>query len=510
METFRLDSLPLELVALVLDYLSSEELISCLHVSSSWREVVSSFRGLWARRCVHDGLPDPLLQNEDPLISFLSARRQRNYLKACKHRVYQDVRKSDSSATEDSLLPLQVVYAGNGVVVTALFRDRQKTPQAPAAPGRLGTGASFTPYKELKQRFQFECILIDRLSETSVGSTEMVRVGLEDKWKWPVLTKAIAGDDRSWVILRVKQTWIETVWYKIFLPLGGSSSASPMHPPEFSSEHHPSTPYDASCCRSCSTVALVKNKLSMRPPWEFGVDLLRLSRHQQVNQHIVPILHYDQMRLSSDVHTNVVFSAYFFCQVPAKGEDSCKAHKLVLWRTNDHMITVHSIREEEEIPSKPDAVFSPLPQGKTLGLSTAWGHAKMKISSDFKMLGFLISHQFHLWSLETNQKLQTLHLEGIPGLRSWILALGHVYTMFGTLHKGGEVVVVVTQTGEVIWRCQSFLGEGKESNLVQLHHNGMLLEDWMSDVYTLPPRKTPMLLYSSVNSPTCISGLSLY
>ena len=513
MDVFRLDRLPLELVAFVLDYLPSEDLVNCLHVSSDWRRVVGSFRGLWGRRCRDYGLPDRILQ-DDPLASFLSARRQRNCVRACKHSVFEDLRGSGGSsevAAGGSLRPHQVVYAGNGVVVTAMFRAREGAQQTPSGPGLFGGGGAFTPYNELKHRYQFECILIERLDETGVGKTELCRDQLEDKWKWPILTKAFAAKNGSWVILRVKETWIKTAWYKIALPLpdsGTKPSIRTLMTPDSSSEHHPSIPYDASCCSNCSTVALVKNKLTMRPPWEFGIDLLHLGRDHQLEEHTLPILNYDKMRLSSDVHANVVFKAFFICREPSTGGSMCKSHKLVLWRTNDHTITVHRFSNEEGVSQEPDTTFSPVPQGKTLELSTAWGNAKMKISADFTLLGFLLARHLHLWSLDTNQKLSTVYLEGIPGLRSWMLALGHVYSLFGTLHEGGEMVVVVTRTGEVVWRCESFLGNGRESNVSQLQVNGVVHEDWMSDVYRLPPSGTPFLLYSSMNSPTYVSGLA--
>ena len=518
------DGLPLELVALVLEHLTSEDLISCLQVCSSWRRVVSGFRGLWTRRCRTDyGIPDHcLLEDEDPVAVFLAARRQRNCVRACKHRVYRDIRGSGGVERDDAATtqPHQVVYAGHGVVVSVMFRQKEsETQQESQATDRdhratsALTGAHFTPYKVLKQRYQFGYLLIERLSETGPGSTESCRVELEEKWKWPVVTNAFTASNRSWVILKIKETWIETAWYKIMLPSPDSAVelSGPMwKTPDFSSEHHPSIPYSPSCCSSCSAVALVKNKLSMRPPWEFGVDVLHLSRDgQQLKEHTVPILNYDKMRLSSDVHANVTFRAYFFCKEPSES-DTCQSHKLLLWRTNDHIITVHSYSDQEGVSREPEATFSPLPQGKTLELSTAWGQTKLNLSADFRLLGFLIARRFHLWSLETNRKLNTIDLEGIPGIRSWMLALGHMYSLFGTLHDEGEIVLVATKTGEVVWRCQSFLGEGDEmigGRPFQL--SGVVHEDWMSNVHRPCPKDTPFLLYSPLNTPTFISGLAL-
>ena len=309
-------------------------------------------------------------------------------------------------------------------------------------------------------------------------------MALEDKWRWPVITQAFAANDKSWVVLRIKETWIETAWYKIILSTDDTTSPS-LRLPDFSCLHHPSNPYDSSCCSNCSTVALVKNKLSMRPPWECGIDLLHIqskaSLDQQVEQHTIPILDYDKMRLASDVHANVVFSPTFFCR-ESSGGGLCASHRLVLWRTNDHVITIHSTSQGGGISGEPEATFTPAPQGKTQELLTAWGHAKLRLSADFQLLGFLMAHRIHLWSLETNQKLHTVFLEDIPGLRSQVLVLGHVYSLFGTFHEGGEMVLTLTHSDQVVWRCESFLEPGEvESGTRQ---SSVVGEDWMSDVYT--------------------------
>ena len=407
----------------------------------------------------------------------------------------EDLRGSSDGAAGGSLCPGQVVYAGNGVVVTAMFRVREGAQQTPSGPWFMGGGPAFTPYH------QFEYILIERLDETGVGLTELCRVQFGDKWKWPVLIRAFAVKNGTWVILRVKERRIKTTWYNISLlpDSGPKPSIRTLKTPDFSSEHHPS---DASCCSNCSTVAIVKNKLTMRPPWEFGIDLLHLGRDDQLEEHTLPILNYDKMRLSSNVRANVAFRAFFICREPSTGDSMCKSHKLVLWRTNDHTITVHRFSNEEGVSEEPDATFSPMPH---LELSNAWV-AEIEISADFSLLGFLIARHLHLWSLDTNQKLSTVYLEGNLGVCSWMLALGHVYSLFGRLYQGGEMVVVVTRTGEVVWRCKSFLGNGSESN--ELLINGVVHEDWMSDVYRLPPSGTPFLLYSPVNSPTYVSGLA--
>ena len=355
---------------------TSEELVSCLQVCSGWRRVVGGLSGLWMRRCRDFGVPEHSLggEHDDPVSIFLSARRQKNYLRACKHKVYEDIRSRGGcakvSSDEDvAPRPHQVIYAGQGIVVAVMFRPREKDYQQ-VSQGRENAGLSgagnFTPYNELKARYQFAYLLIERLNKTGVGSTECCQVELEEKWKWPVVTNAFAANNRSWVILRVKQMWIVTSWYKIILPTSSDSGSEQGVPiwktPECSSEHHPTTPYSTSCCASCSAVVLVKNKLSMRPPWEFGVDLLHLSREQQVKEHTVPILNYDQMRLSSDPHANVVFQVFFFCKEAITSEsDTCKSHKLVLWRTNDHVITVHSYSNRGGVFREPDAMFSPTP-----------------------------------------------------------------------------------------------------------------------------------------------------
>ena len=84
--------------------------------------------------------------------------------------------------------------------------------------------------------------------------------------------------------------------------------------------------------------------------------------------------------------------------------------------------------------------------------------------------------------------------------------MGHVYSLFGTLHEEGEVVLVATKTGEVVCRCQSFLEEaGDQFGERPLQMSGVVHEEWMSDVQRLFPVDTPFLLFSPMNSPTYIS-----
>lgn len=291
-------------------------------------------------------------------------------------------------------------------------------------------------------------------------------------------------------------------------------SQSDLPLPDYSSLHHSSNPYDTSCCYKCSTLALVKNKLSMRPPWECSIDILRISHastDQQLKQHTIPILNYHGLRMSSDVHANVFFRPTFFCHQSSE-DDVCKSHKLVLWRTNDHILTVHNYTEEEGVSREPVATFTPAPQGKTLELSTAWGHAKMKISADLQLLGFLLARYLHLWSLKSHEKLHTVYLEGIPGLRTRMLALGHVYSLFGTLHEGGEIVLLSTHTNEVVWRCESFREHRFHMRLRQMQFSGVVHEEWMSDVHILCPANTPFVLYTgqdqAQHEATTISGLA--
>ena len=84
--------------------------------------------------------------------------------------------------------------------------------------------------------------------------------------------QTFAARDRSWLILKVKETWRETAWYKIMLPSGERAPSTELKYPAFVSLPHPSNPYVVSCCCQCSVMALVKSKLTIRPPsW----DLMR-------------------------------------------------------------------------------------------------------------------------------------------------------------------------------------------------------------------------------------------
>ena len=198
----------------ILVLLPSEDLVNCLQVSSTWRQLVSSFRRLWTQRCLDGGLPDYYLCEEvcaSPVALFLATRKQRRYIAAYKHKVYPDVRSgepegssfkdvAEHSGTDSadfdgriSVHPRQVVYAGSGILIVVMFGPRKGKEQDGFTSERVGEGSkssmrmSFTTYKELKQRYQFEYIIVERLKERGAKTEEIRRVALEDKWKWPVI-----------------------------------------------------------------------------------------------------------------------------------------------------------------------------------------------------------------------------------------------------------------------------------------------------------------------------------
>ena len=125
-------------------------------------------------------MPDNILKHEKNVVSlFLSARRQRHYIAACKHRVIPGLRggEQEGALGENGgrVHGRQVVYAGHGVLVVVMFSLRKGQEQAATVSGQggggvragglSGFGALFTPYNELKQRYQFEYILIETLNE---------------------------------------------------------------------------------------------------------------------------------------------------------------------------------------------------------------------------------------------------------------------------------------------------------------------------------------------------------
>ena len=506
-----LASFPPELVAIILGLLPPEDLVRCLHVSRTWRELAGSFRHLWVRHCVEFGVPDYRVREDGhPLRLFLAARRQRNYIARCTHRSYTDVRSRGVASgnahavhpADSQHHPSQVLHAGHGVIVAVLFGPRagaQEHSSSGASPETGSTTWGFLPYRELKKLYKFVCIQIERLNDVE-GKTEMLcRVKLEEKWIWPVITQAFAAKDGSWVIIRAKEAWIETAWYKIELFRAAPSLSRELKPPECSLFYHPSIPYAVSCCSQCSILMLVKNKLTMRPPWQCRIDAVDMSASsdEKVEEHVIPIASYDKMRLSSDVHANVVFRPTLICSESAGDLLQCSSHNLILWRTNDHTIFIHGYTSEEGVSEKPLATFFPVPQGRTMETSTAWGHAKLKTSSDNELLGFLMSRYLHVWSLKSYDKLVIVFLHGIPGLRSQFLSLGHLYALFGTLHEDGSLVFVSTQTGGVIWECSGFVERQKPRGRVVNYEEsaGVVSDVWMSSVYAALPGQLPLLLY---------------
>ena len=506
-----LASLPPELVGIILGLLPPEDLVRCLHVNRTWRGLAGSFRHLWVRHCLEFGVPDYRVREDGhPLRLFLAARRQRNYVARCTHRSHADVRARSFAPGNADAVHLadgehragQVLHAGHGIIVAVLFKPRVGAKESFSSGASTETGSTtwgFLPYRELKKLYKFFCIQIERLNATD-GKTEVLcRVKLEEKWTWPVITQACAAQNGSWVIIRAKEAWIETAWYKIELFQAAPSSTRELKPPELALFYHPSIPYAVACCSQCSILTLVKNKLTMRPPWQCSIDAINMSASsdEKVMEHIIPIVSYDKMRLSSDVHTNIVFRPTLVCSGGAGDPSQCSSHKLILWRTNDHTIYIHSYTSEEGVSEKALATLSPVPQGRTMEMLTAWGHAKLRVSSDNELLGFLMSRYLHVWSLKSYDKLVIIFLHGIPGLRSQFLSLGHLYALFGTLHEDGSLVLVSTQTGGVIWECSGFVQRLKSRDQVVNYEEsaGVVRDDWMSSVYATLTPQLPLLLY---------------
>ena len=508
-----LASLPPELVAIILVLLPPEDLVRCLHVSRAWRELAGSFRHLWMRHCVEFGVPDYRVGKDGhPLHVFLAARRQRNYIARCTHRSYADVRSRGVAPgnthavhpADSELRACQVVHAGHGVIVAVLYELRARAQESSSGDESPDMGAMimwFFPFSDQVKPYKLFCIQIERLNDVN-GKTEMLcRVKLDEECLWPFVSQAFAAKDGSWVILSVKGVCTgTTAWYKIELSPAAPGLSRELKLPEFSLYHQPSISYDIACCSQCSILMLVKNKRTMRPPWQCSIDTVDMSAisDEKVEEHVIPIASYDKMRLSSDVHANVVFRPTLICSESAGDLLQCSSHNLILWRTNDHTIFIHGYTSEEGVSEKPLATFSPVPQGRTMETSTAWGHAKLKTSSDNELLGFLMSHYLHVWSLKSYDKLVIVFLHGISPLISQFLSLGHMYTLFGKFDGGDSLVLLSTRTGEVVWECLGFDELQKSRYSMVYNYNtfgGVVRDDWMSSVYTTLPSQLPLVLY---------------
>ena len=167
---------------------------------------------------------------------------------------------------------------------------------------------------------------------------------------------------------------------------------------------------------------------------------------------------------------------------------TCSNHLLLLQWANSVASYVFSWKEESAILSRTPylSYIAPCDRLDASLMNTGGLNTELVFSSDLQLLGMVFQAQLHVWDLWSGRKLSCADLpspihETFEQIR--LLALGHLYSIIG-LEFSTSLLVVLTHTGHVVTRCDSFAQQ--HSHMVPPYTELLCVceEQWLSDIST--------------------------
>ena len=258
------------------------------------------------------------------------------------------------------------------------------------------------------------------------------------------------------------------------------------------------------CCERCGLVAIAKlvsfHSLDDRSYWD--LRLLQLSLDHTSTQSHPPTQSYTPThsrvsrfkmyhRNRDIVGRRVAYGKKGVCLVskaPPTTEGACSDHLVLLQWANTVTGSVLSKERETAVLSQTSHMDYTIPCGDidTALTDTGGLNAEMVLSADRQLLGLVFQARLHVWDLWSRQDVSCVDLpphvhEPFEQLR--LLAVGHLLTVVGQ-EFSTCLLVVVTQTGRVVTRCERFAQQ--HSRMVPPYTDLLCVneEAWLSDITT--------------------------
>ena len=441
--------LPPELVVKIALALGADDVTRCLLVCRAWCRRLSELEPFWRVACRRMGLSEAMVRTFRPQCESSRAL----YLTTLRHA-------RSLSAPPPTCLTLtrgypfdvrySCQYARDGYIVGTVY-----------------------------QHFKPKEIVVEAVREGKIVRTHTLQPGFERRSENRVVWGRLAGSVYVCVTASGKWTAYDLNTHSVQFQWRGD----PLY----------DTDLRIGCCDKCLLVGIAKlvsfHTVDEQSFWDLkfiqlgamlaGHDsqVLRFKLHTG-NPHIVGRkVGYGQKRvwlLSGDLPT---------CATPT--ETSCANHLVLLQWANSVAGHVLSWKEESAILSRSPhlccSVSCPEMEAavvKNIGLNTPF-----HLSADSQLLGMVFQAKLHVWDVWSGKLLSSASLPLRSHLFEQIklVAVGHIYSVVG-LEFSNSLLVVLTQTGRVVQRCDDFAQRHCRMVPPFIEFLCTCSEQWMSDL----------------------------
>ena len=190
----------------------------------------------------------------------------------------------------------------------------------------------------------------------------------------------------------------------------------------------------------------------------------------------------------------------------------CQSHWLLLqWADTVHIYEIDYI---SGISMRPYAIFSSGIDISTVQLLTLDKHCSTEfvISSDQTLLGYIFSGSLYIWSLCSGKLEAKVSVKLKKKVQIRLLSIGHLYTVIGYETVEGQLQVISTYTGKMVFGTHGFAGIQRQTLGTPPPYFtflSMVDEEWLNKIDALPHPSLPVLLYWD-KLRHCVAGISFY
>ena len=458
-----LSLLPAELVLQMCLFLSPGDVTRCLLVCRAWFGRLSQLEPYWRAACTDAGLSEVMVRKFSPL-----HETSRGLFLATKNYLLSLIAPPPTTVNLTRGYPFDVryshQYARQGCIIGTLYRD-----------------------------FQPREIVVERVRGGTLTRTHTLRLpfssGSEHRVVWGSLLET-----QVYVCATASGRWS---LYDLSSPGPVSPTLCMTWDPLYDTELR------FSSCERCGLIAMAKlvsfHSVGEQSFWDL-----------QFLQLCAPLRQLPRFRLQHN-NANIVGrrvphgkrGVWLLSNAPPPSPgESCPAHLLLLQWANT--ITSHVFSATGTgmrlVSHTPQPHLTP-PSSLGSALYDSGGlNTEFVLSSDRQLMGVIFQARLRVWAVWSWKELSnvTLPVRGqFEQLK--LLAVGHLLSVVG-LQFSTELLLVLTLTGHVIWRCTGFAQQ--HSPMVPPYTELLCLseEDWLSDITTpCPTHRRTLTFWNKTN-----------
>ena len=462
-----LSLLPAELVLRVCLFLSSRDVTRCLLVCRAWFGRLSQLEPYWRAACAAAGLSGVMVRKFGPL-----HKTSRGLFLATKNYLQSLAAPPPTTVNLTKGYPFDVryshQYARQGCIIGTLYRD-----------------------------FQPREIVVERVRGGRLTRTHTLRLAFSSRSEHRVVWGSLL-ETQVYVCATASGRW----------SLYDLSSPGPVSPALcLAGDTLYDTELRLSSCERCGLVAMAKlvsfHSVNEQSFWD--LRFLRLCRSLVPPTHL---LHFRLHHNNADIVGRRVPHGKRWVWLlskapPPSPRESCSSHLLLLQWANT--ITSHVFSATGTgmrlVSHTPHLSYLTPSSSLDSALYDSGGlNTEFVLSSDRQLVGVVFQARLHVWGVWSGKELSQVTLpvrEQFEQLR--LLAVGHLLSVVG-LQYSTELLLVLTLTGQVIWRCTGFAQQ--HSHMVPPYTELLCLseEDWLSDITTsCPAHRRTLTFWNKTN-----------